>query len=57
MIAEQIVTNFGNKNGIVAPTDEGKFMNYKSDVHIAEKYIPYLFPKGVGVYMSTYFPK
>ena len=57
VIAEQIVTNFGNNKVIVAPTDAGKFMNYESDVNIEEKCFPHLFPKGVGGYMSTYFPQ
>ena len=57
VIAEQIVTNCGNKKVIVAPTDAGNFMNYESDVHIEEKCFPHLFPKGVGGYMSTYFPQ
>ena len=57
VIAEQIVTNCANKKVIVAPTDAGHFMNYESDVHIEEKCFPHLFPKGVGGYMSTYFPK
>jgi len=52
VIAEQIVTNCGNKKVIVAPTDAGNFMNYESDVHIEEKCFPHLFPKGVGGYMS-----
>merc|ERR1711905_100034 len=57
VIAEQIVTNFGNEKVIVAPTDAGKFMNYESNVNIEEKCFPHLFPKGVVGYMSTYLPQ
>ena len=57
MIAKQIVTDMANKKVILAPTDGGKFMNYESDINIEETCFPYLIPRGVGGYRSTYFPK
>merc|ERR1712082_189482 len=57
IIAEQIMTqqqsNY-NRRVVVAPTEEGKFVNYEQVLDIEERCFPHLFPKGKGGYLSTY---
>ena len=37
----------------LAPSEEGKWTNWKSDVFLEEKLFPKLFPYGVGGYLSS----
>ena len=37
----------------VAPTDKGKFVNWRSEIFLEEKLFPNLFPYGIGGYLSS----